>query len=60
MMPFFQPDWAGACGGRWVGPGLRLGYSTGTGVALLCKNKKEEGPTGASPVAALLPKSVSF
>ena len=24
------------------------------------KNKKEEGPAGASPVAALMPKSVSF
>ena len=30
-------------------------------MALLCKkNKKEEGPVGASPVAALMPKSVSF
>ena len=30
-------------------------------VALLCKkNKKEEGPAGASPVAAPMPKSVSF
>ena len=29
-------------------------------MALLCKkNKKEEGPTGASPVAAPMPKSVS-
>ena len=24
------------------------------------KNKKEEGPAGASPVAAPMPKSVSF
>ena len=30
-------------------------------VALLCKKiKKEEGPAGASPVAAPMPKSVSF
>ena len=29
-------------------------------VALLCKNKKEEGPARASPVAAPMPKSVSF
>ena len=30
-------------------------------VALPCKkNQKEEGPTRASPVAALMPKSVSF
>ena len=57
---FFQPDWAGACWGRWAGPGLLLGWSAGTGVAHLCKNKKEEGPAGASPVAALMPKSVSF
>ena len=24
MMMFFQPDWAGACWGRWAGPGLML------------------------------------
>ena len=30
-------------------------------MALLCKkNKKEEGPAGASPVAAPTPKSVSL
>ena len=30
-------------------------------MALLCKkNKKEEEPAGASPVTALMPKSVSF
>ena len=37
-----------------------LGWSAGTGVTLLCKNKKEEGLVGASPVAAPMPKSVSF
>ena len=40
-----------------------LGRSTGSGcdVALLCKkNKKEEGPAGPSPMAAPMPKSVSF
>ena len=57
---FFQSDWAGACGGRWAGPGLLLGWSAGTSVALLYKNKKEEEPAGALPVAALMPKSVSF
>ena len=43
-----------------VGPGLGLllGWSTGSSVALLCKNNKEEGPVGASPVAAPMPKSV--
>ena len=60
MMLFFQPDWVEACGGRWVGPGLLLGWSTSTGVALLCINKKEEGPAGASPVAAPMPKLVSL
>ena len=29
-------------------------------VALLCKNNKEGGSTRASPMAALMPKSVSF
>ena len=30
------------------------------GVALLCKNKKEGGSARALPVAAPMPKSVSF
>ena len=65
--------------GRWAGPGLVLGRSTGyassglgnecycadrraLNVALLCKkNQKEEGGRrGAAPVAAPMPKSVSF
>ena len=30
MMPFFfNRNWAGASGGRWAGPGLILGRSTG-------------------------------
>ena len=29
-------------------------------MALLCKDKKEEGSAGASPVAAPMPKSVPF
>ena len=30
-------------------------------MALLCKkNKKEDGPAGALPVAAPIPKSISF
>ena len=36
---------------RWVGP-LALD------VGLLCKNRKEGGSEGASPVAAPMPKSV--
>ena len=57
---FFQSDWVRACGGRWAGPGLQLGWSVGIDVALLCKNKKKEGPAGASPVTAPMPKSVSL
>ena len=38
--------------------GLSLGRSAGSSVGLLCKNKKEGGSAGASPVAALMPKSV--
>ena len=41
-----------------VGPeiGLLLDWSAGSGAALLCKVKKEEGSTRASPVAAPMPK----
>ena len=44
-----------------VGPelGLLLDWSAGSGAALLYKDKKEEGSARASPVAALMPKSVS-
>ena len=38
--------------------GLLLGWSAGSSVAHLCKNKKEEGSAVASPVAAPIPKSV--
>ena len=43
-----------------AGPELELSLdrSAGTGVGLLCKNKKEGGSAGASPVAAPMPKSV--
>ena len=37
---------------------LSLGRSVGTGVGLLCKNKKGGGSTRVSPVTALIPKSV--
>ena len=44
--------------------GLRLDRCTidlqALDVALLCKNKEEGGSTRASPVAAPMPKSVSF
>ena len=29
MMCFFNRNWAGACRGRWAGPGLLLGWSAG-------------------------------
>ena len=60
---FFNRNWARACRGRWAGPGLMLGWAglQALDVALLCKkNKKEEEPAGASPVAAPMPKSFSF
>ena len=58
---FFQSDWAGANG--VIGPDLDCCWAglQALDVALLCKkNQKEEGPTGALPVAAPMPKSVSF
>ena len=69
-MPFF--NWTGLEHIGVVGPeiGLLLGWSAGSGCgtaclqslnrALLCKDKKKKGPAGASPVAAPMPKSVSF
>ena len=40
--------------------GLLLRWSAGSGCGeLLQKNQKEEGPAGALPVAAPMPKSVS-
>ena len=38
--------------------GLLLDWSTGSGVVLLCKDKKKEGSMRASPVAAPMLKSV--
>ena len=38
--------------------GLLLDWSAGSGTALLCKDKKEEGSVRASPVVAPMPKSV--
>ena len=58
---FFQPElgWSvlGSLGRTWTAAGLvcRL-----LDVALLCRNKKEGGSARALPVAAPMPKSVSF
>ena len=30
MMPFFNRNWAGACGGRWAGPGSMTGWAAGS------------------------------
>ena len=30
MMPFFNRNWAGACGGRWAGAGSMAGWSAGS------------------------------
>ena len=38
--------------------GLLLDRSTGFGVVLPCKDKKEEGSVRASPLVAPIPKSV--
>ena len=70
MMTFFNRTGLKRIG--VVGPkiALLLGWSAGPeygtaglqslNVALLYKDKKEKGPVGASPVAAPMPKSVSF
>ena len=70
MMPFFNRTMLERVG--VVGPKTRLllGWSASSGCGatnlqslnqtLLWKDKKKEGPVGASPVAAPMPKSVSF
>ena len=30
MMPFLNRNWAGACRGRWAGPGLLAGWAAGS------------------------------
>ena len=55
---FFNRTGLERVGGRWAGLGLLLGWSASSVVALLCKNKKEEGSAGSSLVAAPMPKSV--
>ena len=55
---FFNQNWAGACWVIGLELGLLLDWSTGSSAALLCKDKKKEGSTRASPMAAPMPKSV--
>ena len=47
---------------RRVGPGLLLGWSAGSicGSSFHKRTRKKKGSAGASPVAAPMPKSVSF
>ena len=70
MMPYFNRTGLERIG--VVGPeiGLLLGWSAGSGcaatdlqslnMALLCKDKKKKGSTGASLVAPSMPKSLSL
>ena len=55
---FFNRNWAGVCWGRWAGIRAVVDWFAGSGATLLCKDKREEGSPRASPVAALMPKSV--
>ena len=70
MMPFFNRIGLERIGVVGSEIALLLGWFVGSGyctfglqslnVVLLCKDKKEKGPAGASPMAAPMPKSVSF
>ena len=54
-------DWSegfGSSGRTWTTAGLVCGLCMW--LFLVEKNKKEEGPAGASPVTTPMPKSVSF
>ena len=57
---FFNRNWVRACWDRWAGLGLLLGRWLALDAALPCKNKRQRGSAGASPVAAPMPKLVSF
>ena len=75
---FFNRNWAGARGGRWVGPGLLAGWGCRlldrrgwgrTAITMLdCRLRvwhfsaktRKKGSARASPVAAPMPKSISF
>ena len=43
---FFQPDWAGACWGRWAGPGLMLSWSAGSGCGSSLQKEQERRRAG--------------
>ena len=58
MMPFFNRTGLDRVGVVGPEPGLLLDWSVGFGAVFLYKDKKEEGSVRASPVTALMPKSV--
>ena len=61
MMPFFNRTGLERIGvvGLEIGP--LLGWSAGSGCGTpLQRQERNKGPAGASPVAAPMPKSVSF
>ena len=77
MMPFFNRNWAGACGARWARLGSMAGWPAGSWIvwvevgSLQCwsadsgrstplQKQERKGSARASPVAAPMPKSVSF
>ena len=55
---FFNQTVLERIGSRWARLGLLLGWSASSDVALPCKNKKEKGSVGGSPVTTPMPKSV--
>ena len=58
MMSFFNRNWAGACWGRWTGPGLLAGWFAGSRRGTPLQKQEGRGSARASPVAAPMPKSV--
>ena len=51
MMPIFNRSWAGACGGRWAGPGSMAGRSAGSGrgTPVQKRIRKKKGRQGLRP-----------
>ena len=43
MMPFFNRNWVGACGGRWAGPGSMAGWAAGSGRGTPLQKQERRG-----------------
>ena len=43
MMPFFNRNWAGACKGRWAGPGLLTGLDAALGCSAPLQKQGRRG-----------------